>query len=152
MEKEDEIVSMNFRNCNFFSYVISLQLTFHLPVHPLYPEGTRAGTWCFLEGEFLLSLIDSVQPSGGAMVGHSEILHFKSTCIYCRFLPRSLNKTLIHLVWKFLLSFPCLLIPYCCCLQNCDKMINDFLSACSTNPLDHSYLCNGMLYRVRLFS
>lgn len=119
----------------FFLLYLVLSWLFHLPVNPPYPKGTRAGTWCFLEGEILLSVIGSVQPSREVLAGHSEVLHSqKHTCPLQIFAKASLNKALIHLSWKFPFSFHCLLIPYCNCLKTMIKCLMTFW-ACPSQTL-----------------
>ena len=115
-----------------------------------------------LEGEFLLSVIDSVQPSREVIARQSEMLQSqKHMYPFQIFAKASVNKALIH--WYESYPFPFLACSfltagsYCCCLHNYDKMFGDFLSACSTNCLKHCYLCNEgnpwhMFYRVKLFS
>lgn len=109
-----------------------------------------------------VSIIDSVQPSRAVSAGQREMPQpWKHKYPLQVFAKASVKKALI----SWCESFPFLFLDcsfltagsYCCCLQNCDKMFCDFLSACSTNCLKHCYLCNEgnswhMFYRVKLFS
>lgn len=62
---------------------------FHLPVYPPYPNGTRAGTWCLLEGEFLLCLsLTAFNHRERSLLGSTRCYRLRSPCIHCSFLPR----------------------------------------------------------------